>query len=61
MYIYVYIYTCIDKHMCLMRLRSHTGCHYFIFYFGQYTYMYGVATVSRIDKVIGLFCRILSL
>jgi len=24
----------------------------------QCTYTYGVATVSRIDKVIGLFCRI---
>jgi len=23
--------------------------------------LYGVATVSRIDKMIGLFCRILSL
>ena len=23
--------------------------------------VYGVATVSRIDKIIGLFCRILSL
>jgi len=23
--------------------------------------LYGVATVSRIDKIIGLFCRILSL
>ena len=26
-----------------------------------YMYKYGVATVSRIDKIIGLFCRILSL
>ena len=25
------------------------------------TYAYGVATVSRIDKIIGLFCRIASL
>ena len=27
----------------------------------QYVYTYGVATVSRIDSIIGLFCRILSL
>ena len=27
----------------------------------SYTYEYGVATVSRIDKIIGLFCRIASL
>jgi len=27
----------------------------------RYEYMYGVATVSRIDKIEGLFCRISSL
>ena len=26
-----------------------------------YIYTYGVATVSRFDKIIGLFCRILAL
>jgi len=28
---------------------------------GSSEFDYGVATVSRIDKIIGLFCRILSL
>ena len=27
----------------------------------MYLYLYGVATVRRIDKIIGLFCKILSL
>ena len=35
------------------------------YYMGKGTYLhliiYGMATVSRIDKIIGLFCRILSL
>jgi len=29
--------------------------------FGQHLSTYGVATVNRIDQIIGLFCRILSL
>jgi len=31
------------------------------FLIGLGGYKYGVATVSRIDKIIGLFCRMLSL
>ena len=44
-YIYV-MYTHVNIHL------QNRSCH---------SFMYGVATVSRIDKIIGLFCRILSL
>ena len=47
-YLYTYIYICIC-HQSRTKLRSVPS--------GQY----GVATVSRIDKTIGLFCRILAL
>ena len=49
MYIYIYIYV---KHLCLKGIiskKSTAGLDY------------GVATISRLLKIIGLFCRISSL
>jgi len=37
------------------------GSHYTRLPTDVFIYTYGVATVSRIDEIIGLFCRILSL
>ena len=53
MYIYVnaYIYVC----MCVSRYM-HTYINMMM-----WRRFYGVATVSRIDKITGLFCRIASL
>jgi len=58
-YIYIYIYTHMNIyiyinmsqvrliHMCDMTLRNVRDT----------THSHGVATVSRIDKIIGLFCK----
>jgi len=50
-YIYIFLYVYIYIHIC-----REAFAHYFQLYD-----MYGVAMVSRIDKIIGLFCRIWSL
>ena len=45
-YIYVYICICVYVHMCVYKYgNAHTSA------------TYGVASVSRIDKIIGLFCK----
>jgi len=44
------VFSCVS--CLLLCVMSHAVCHVF---------SYGVATVSRIDKIIGLFCRISSL
>ena len=47
----VYVFVCVC--VCAVQFVLHfVALHHFI---------YGVATVSRIDKSIGLFCRIMSL
>jgi len=46
-YIHTYIRTCTQIYICT--------------YVHTYMYTYGVATISRIDKIIGLFCRKASL
>jgi len=51
MYIYA-IYICI--YICYIYLRMYDM---FMFLNIHVLYGYGVATVSRIDKIIGLFCR----
>jgi len=52
MYRYIYIYVC--THMCVYNnvidLRLDISLHARI-------YTYGVALVSRIDKIIGLLCK----
>ena len=47
MYIYIYKYKCmhIDKWICTLSARVPR-------------YNYGVATIGRVLKIIGLFCRI---
>jgi len=45
-YIYIYIYNPYHPHIQL--LKQSTICA---------RYMYGVASVNRIDKIIGLFCK----
>ena len=51
-YMYVYIYIDIRKTIDTRKMCVEIE---------DAGYMYGVATVSRIDKIIGLFCRISSL
>jgi len=52
-YAYTYMHT--HGHISLYTcLHIHNFVH-------TYAYTYGVATISRIDKIIGLFCRIASL
>ena len=59
MYIYLYLYTCVYVYMyvcvyvCVFKCICTVTLHWIV--------GYGVATVSRIDKIIGLFCRISSL
>jgi len=50
---YIYIYICTYAFIVAV---LHTKV-----YPSQVSFNYGVAKVSRIDKIIGLFCRILSL
>ena len=64
MYMYAYIrvkrsgnvYIRVDFRTCWKHASIYTCT-----YIHVYIYTHGVATVSRIDKIIGLFCRILSL
>ena len=49
MYMYVYIIIYMPNLLCTCVRRC------------AWSYLYGVATVSRIDKITGLFCSILSL
>jgi hypothetical protein len=54
------IVTCVS-HKCDMCLTNHVLVQHIITNVYRYIMEYGVATVSRIDKIIGLFCRIMSL
>ena len=60
--VHIYTYTCIYKYMYIY-IYTHTHTH--IFYrsglSASSSASYGVATVSRIDEIPGLFCRISSL
>ena len=54
--------------MSLLRLQRDSGIHERVneclsrvYVHIQESLVYGVATVSKIDQMIGLFCRILSL
>jgi len=53
LYIYVYIYICAYIYIYLYL--------YICVYNDMWRYRVVKATVSRIDKITGLFCRILSL
>ena len=55
-YIYIYIYIYIFIYVCVKYLFR-----YFNIAIGNNGMSYEVATVSRIDNIIGLFCRIASL
>jgi len=64
-YVYIYIYICVCTFMYIfiydVLLKAKTP---FILTCNQKAHSphtYGVATISSIDKIIGLFCRILSL
>ena len=48
-------------HTCIHIWWTSVTCITLVFSIHVYTYAYGVATVSRIDSIIGLFCRISSL
>jgi len=58
MYTYIYVYVYIDMHVCIYMCAC---IHIYIPNDGTPPDCYGVATISRIDKIIGLFCRISSL
>jgi len=52
-----------DLSVCLHMPHTYKHTHILICVYKNmdiYTYNYGVATVSRINKIIGLFCRISS-
>ena len=51
-YIYIYIYTYTYMHIYIYTYK----CMYLVFY-DQDEICCGVASVSRIDKIIGLFCK----
>ena len=66
--IYIYVYICVDT--CIYAyIHAYTYTYMYIYDICMYAYIhvhtqkqtYGVATVSRIDKITGLFCSILSL
>ena len=73
--IYIYIHIYIYMHMYIYRPGKHMVCICSLLSNRMYTakcqgnlfltntlpMLYGVASVSRIDKIIGLLCRILSL
>jgi len=54
MYIYVYIHICRNIYTCSYRYME--TCVYLVD--EVYRLRYGVATISRLLKIIGLFCRI---
>jgi len=56
-YIYIYMRICIYIYIC----SYDNGRGLSVICPGYLIIDYGVATVSMIDKIIGLFCRILSL
>ena len=58
MYVYIYIYIYIYMYTIQHSLLSQYSAGHCT---ASLTSHYGVATVSRIDKIIGLFCRIASL
>ena len=43
-----------------IKVKWHSKCNVIIWVVDSYT-LYGVATLTKIDKIIGLFCRMLSL
>ena len=55
-YVYIYIYTCVYKYVFCP--TSHAPCVCKMRCNGRLSKSHGVATVSRIDNMIGLFCRI---
>jgi len=63
-YMYLYTYICIYVYIYIYIETKTTNTRIFICILtGRCIslYMYGMASVSKIDKIIGLFCRILSL
>jgi len=66
LYIYVYIYTYLYT-IFMVPIQIRTNSHFpgLTIAYDTYTYIYinayGVATVSTIDQIIRIFCRILSL
>ena len=53
------LYVTFDLYVSLLTYMRHFSC--FLCRFVGVSHSYGVATVSSIDKIIGLFCRISSL
>ena len=56
-YMYIPLYTCIYTY-----IHVYTGIymyvHVYICNMYIYVYTYGVATISRLLKILGLFCRV---
>ena len=67
MYVYVRLFRSICTRVCIYMAALGTGVYLYTYTcrhiaeVGWAVYRYGVATVSRIDKIVGFFCRISSL
>jgi len=66
LFFFIYAYLCLIQnisisHTCRSIPHTHITISHICIWDLFLIYAYGVATVSRIDKLIGLFCRILSL
>ena len=57
-YIHIYVYICIDMYVYVMDMCICSYMYMYICMLGAWSLrVYGVALVSRIDKIIGFFCK----